>query len=141
MSLPDPVREPDFYRGVAVKRALAWVVDGGVTWVLCLLALPLTAFTGLFWWATLWRRWASSTAGPTIAQGSAPGGCASWPSRSASATGGGSRPSPPCCTRRATRPRSRSFPPGRSVALMAGLGRGQGLTDLALGTAVLNNPS
>jgi uncharacterized RDD family membrane protein YckC len=142
MSLPDPVREPDFYRGVAVKRALAWVVDGGVTWVLCLLALPLTAFTGLFWWATLWAtvgflyRWA------TIAQGSA-----TWGMRLMAITireRDGRRLSPvTALLHTAGYTASLAVFPLQvvSVALMAGLGRGQGLTDLALGTAVLNNPS
>jgi len=68
-NLPDPLREPSFYAGVAPKRALAWVVDMGVTWLLCLVALPSTAFTGLFWWATLWAcvdflyRWATLSTG------------------------------------------------------------------------------
>jgi len=46
--LPDPIDQPQFYDGVNTKRALAWVVDCIVIITICLLILPFTAFTGLF---------------------------------------------------------------------------------------------
>ncbi|MEM8632904.1 MAG: RDD family protein [Pseudomonadota bacterium] len=48
MHLPDPDTQPDFYAGVPAKRLLAWVVDTVLVIALVLLALPFTAFTGLF---------------------------------------------------------------------------------------------
>ena len=32
--LPDPARQPAFYQGTAPKRAIAWVLDGIVIFVL-----------------------------------------------------------------------------------------------------------
>ncbi len=45
---PDPITYPDLYEGVPLKRLLAWGIDMIVTLLLCLLALPFTAFTGIF---------------------------------------------------------------------------------------------
>jgi len=139
--LPNPAREPAFYAGVATKRALAWVIDAAITFLLCLLALPFTAFTALFWWPVLWvavgflYRWA------TIA-----GGSATWGMRIMALTlreGDGSRLSGATAFVH-TLGYSASlaiFPLQLvSVALMAGLGRGQGLTDLLIGTAAINRP-
>lgn len=140
--LPDPVREPEFYAGVTVKRGLAWVVDAGMTFLFCLVALPFTAFTALFWWPILWLmvgflyRWATMA-----------GRSATWGMRLMGIT---------------IRDRDGSRLDGAtafahvlgytvsmavfplqiiSIALMIGLGRGQGLTDLALGTAAINKPA
>ncbi|MDZ4134056.1 MAG: RDD family protein [Paracoccaceae bacterium] len=51
--LPDPIRHAEFYDGVATKRGLAWVVDLILTFLICLLILPFTAFTALFFWPLL----------------------------------------------------------------------------------------
>jgi len=51
--LPDPNRSPAFYSGVPTKRALAWVVDVTLVLILCILILPFTAFTGLFFFPAL----------------------------------------------------------------------------------------
>ena len=49
MSLhPDPETQPEFYDGVATKRLFAWFVDAVVIFLACLVTLPFTAFTGLF---------------------------------------------------------------------------------------------
>jgi hypothetical protein len=47
--LPSPETEAAFYSGVAVKRGLAWVFDAVLIGILCTLALPFTAFTGIFY--------------------------------------------------------------------------------------------
>lgn len=47
-ALPDPDRHADFYRGVAVKRGLAWVIDAVATMAITALIVPFTAFTALF---------------------------------------------------------------------------------------------
>lgn len=49
-ALPDPVRQPDFYENVPMKRLIAWGADAVVIFILCLLLLPFTAFSGLFFW-------------------------------------------------------------------------------------------
>jgi uncharacterized RDD family membrane protein YckC len=53
-ALPDPHTQSDFYDDVAIKRFFAWVVDAAVIFGLCLLALPFTAFLGLFFFPLLW---------------------------------------------------------------------------------------
>lgn len=51
--LPDPDTHADFYADTTIKRFFAWVVDTVLILGLCLLALPFTAFVGLFFFAAL----------------------------------------------------------------------------------------
>ena len=142
MPLPDPIRQPAFYAGVAPKRALAWVADVAATLLLCLLALPLTAFTAILWWPILWvavgtlYRWASLSAL------SATLGMALMGITLRDRDG---RPLAPQTALLHTLGYAVSvalfLPQLLSVALMGGLGRGQGLTDLGLGTAAINRPA
>ncbi len=46
--IPDPETKPDFYRDVATKRLLAWFVDTVIILALCAFALPFTAFLAFF---------------------------------------------------------------------------------------------
>lgn len=50
---PDPDTHPEFYEGIPMKRLLAWVVDMIVIIGMCLVVLPFTAFTGLFFFPFL----------------------------------------------------------------------------------------
>ena len=50
---PDPHTDPEFYDGIPLKRLLAWFVDMIMIVVLCLLILPFTAFTGIFFFPFL----------------------------------------------------------------------------------------
>lgn len=50
---PDPERQPEFYAGVPAKRLFAWVVDMVLVFLLALLVVPFTAFTGLFFFPFL----------------------------------------------------------------------------------------
>ncbi len=50
---PDPDLHPQFYAGIAGKRLMAWIVDVTLVIVFCLLILPFTAFTGLFFFPFL----------------------------------------------------------------------------------------
>ena len=52
-ALPDPVTQPEFYADVPAKRLVAFIVDTVVIIVLSLLVLPFTAFTGLFFFPVL----------------------------------------------------------------------------------------
>ena len=50
---PDPDTQPEFYDGVPTKRLLGWVLDMIVIIGMCLLILPFTAFTGIFFFPFL----------------------------------------------------------------------------------------
>lgn len=47
-ALPDPQYQPEFYSDIAPKRLMAWVIDVGMILGMTLLVLPFTAFIGLF---------------------------------------------------------------------------------------------
>jgi uncharacterized RDD family membrane protein YckC len=47
--LPDPALEAEFYDGVVVKRGIAWIIDVLLIGLLTAVAVPATAFTGLFY--------------------------------------------------------------------------------------------
>ncbi|HVG47299.1 MAG TPA: RDD family protein, partial [Rubellimicrobium sp.] len=101
-----------------------------------------TAFTALFWWPVLWLmvgflyRWA------TLA-----GGSATWGMRLMGLTirdreGGRLDGGTALAHVLGYTVLMMAFPVQLvSIALMIGLGRGQGLTDLALGTAAINKPA
>ena len=46
--LPDPEFKPEFYADVTSKRLIAWLVDTAVIVLLCLVIIPFTAFTAIF---------------------------------------------------------------------------------------------
>lgn len=52
-ALPDPDTQSEFYEDVTFKRFLAWLIDTGLIFVLCVLVLPFTAFTGVFFFGAL----------------------------------------------------------------------------------------
>jgi uncharacterized RDD family membrane protein YckC len=140
--LPDPVAEPQFYAGVTGKRLLAWVFDAIITFALCLLVLPFTAFTAMFFFPLLWLvtgflyRWA------TLAGGSSTWGMRMMAIELREADGmrlsGGT-----ALVHTLGYSLSLAVPPLQfvSVIAMVALGRGQGLTDLILGTAMINRPA
>lgn len=52
-ALPDPETQPEFYADVPVKRLVAWIIDMVLIAILCVLILPFTAFTGIFFFPFL----------------------------------------------------------------------------------------
>lgn len=140
--LPDPMTEPQFYAGVSAKRLFAWVFDAVFIGILCLLVLPFTAFTAVFFFPLLWLvvgflyRWA------TIANGSATWGMRLMSIELREADGlrlsGGT-----ALVHTLGYTISVAVAPLQliSVIVMVALGRGQGLTDLLLGTAMINRPA
>jgi len=46
--LPDPATKPQFYDGVLSKRAAAWGIDVVLVGIICVIIVPFTAFTALF---------------------------------------------------------------------------------------------
>lgn len=71
MHLPDPEIQPDFYRSVTSKRFFAWVLDSILIAILVTLAIPFTAFTGLFFLPVLFLLVGFAYRFVTIAAGSA----------------------------------------------------------------------
>ncbi len=51
--LPDPDTHGGFYSGTSSKRLVAWIVDTILIVMISLVAIPLTAFVGLFFFALL----------------------------------------------------------------------------------------
>jgi len=69
--LPDPELQPEFYASVTTQRFFAWVLDTVVIIGICLLALPFTAFTGIFFFPFLMLVIGFAYRVMTIANGSA----------------------------------------------------------------------
>ena len=53
-ALPDPDRHAAFYSGVTAKRALAWVIDTVFVTAIVLLVLLLSALTAVFIFPLVW---------------------------------------------------------------------------------------
>lgn len=68
---PDPHTQPEFYDDVPIKRLVAWGIDTAIVLVLCVIALPFTAFTGLFFLPALFLTISFFYRLATITQGSA----------------------------------------------------------------------
>jgi uncharacterized RDD family membrane protein YckC len=140
--LPDPVAEPQFYAGVTGKRLLAWVFDAIITFALCLLVLPFTAFTAMFFFPLLWLVTGFLYRWTTLAGGSSTWGMRLMAIELREADGmrlsGGT-----ALVHTLGYSLSLAVLPLQfvSVIAMVALGRGQGLTDLILGTAMINRPA
>lgn len=76
-ALPDPQYQPEFYADIPPKRLMAWVIDVGLILGLTLMVLPFTAFVGLlflpflyatigFFYRTLTLAGGSSTLGMRV---------------------------------------------------------------------------
>lgn len=140
--LPDPHYNGEFYADVPVKRLIAWVVDGLITFLITVAVLPFTAFTGLFFFPFLFMMIGFAYRVVTIA-----GGSATWGMRLVSIDLRDSR--------------GERFDLGLafvhtllysvffstfilqigSVVLMLTGDRAQGLHDHVLGTAAINRPA
>ncbi|MFK7937798.1 MAG: RDD family protein [Roseovarius sp.] len=51
--IPDPQTQPEFYADVPMKRLMAFLIDTVLVFVLCVLIVPFTAFTGLLFFPAL----------------------------------------------------------------------------------------
>jgi uncharacterized RDD family membrane protein YckC len=137
--LPDPIYQAEFYSDVAKKRLIAWIVDTLVILLICVVILPFTAFVALFMFPALFLvvGFAYRTLSLT----------------SRSATWGMRMMAMELRNHRGERfgfaealihtlgySLSMAFvlPQVISVVLMAASPRGQGLTDMVLGTAAIN---
>ena len=52
-ALPDPETQAEFYADVPMKRLFAWVIDMVAIALVCVVVLPFTAFTGIFFFPLL----------------------------------------------------------------------------------------
>jgi uncharacterized RDD family membrane protein YckC len=140
--LPDPRTQANFYDGVLIKRALAWVVDVVMIAILCLIILPFTAFTGVFFFPLLMLvvgfiyRWFTLS-----------GNSSTWGMRMMSIEirdhNGERLDSSSAMLHTAGYTVSVLVAPLQliSMIMMGFTPRGQGLTDHLLGTAAINRPS
>ena len=138
-ALPDPETQPDFYADVPTKRLLAFVVDTAVILVLCLLVLPFTAFTGLFFFPVLMAVIGFAYRVVTIARGSATWGM--WLVAIEFRAADGRRFDLGLAfahTLGLTISFALPLLQVASIVLMLTRPRGEGLSDLVLGTVALN---
>jgi uncharacterized RDD family membrane protein YckC len=130
---------PEFYRDVPFKRLLAWAVDAVVTTVACLVVLPFTAFTGLFFFPFLFLVVGFVYRVATIAGGSATWGMRLFAIELRRADGepldGGA-----ALLHTLGYTVSWAVPILQliSIVMMVSTERGQGLSDQVLGTAMIN---
>jgi len=141
-ALPDPDLHAEFYAGVAAKRGLAWVVDTLLTVLITALIVPFTAFTALFFLPFLYLvvnalyRWLS------LSSGSATPGMRLMAIEFRRFDGARFDTGTAFLhTMGFLISFSMVIPQVVSGALMLFGGRGQGLSDLVLGSVAINRPS
>lgn len=140
--LPDPFAEGAFYENVSAKRLVAFVFDGVITLAMTIVTLPLTAFLGLFFFSFLWTVISFFYRLFTLRNASATWGMRLMAIELREADGLRLRPGT-ALMHVCGLYLSFGLAPLQmvSVVLMVALGRGQGLTDLVLGTAMVNRPA
>lgn len=140
--LPDPTRERAFYQDVPTKRLIAFVVDTVIIFAVSLLALPLTAFLGLLFFPVMMGVIGFVYRFATLAMLSCTWGMALMAVELREADGLRLQPVTALLHVSGLYLSFAIIPlQVLSVGLMAGLGRGQGLSDLILGTAMINRPA
>lgn len=137
--LPDPERQSAFYEGVTVKRGIAWVIDFVITMVLVVPMLIFTAGLGIFFLPVLFFLVGFAYRVLTIASGSATWGMRMMAIELRNAFGE-RLDLTQAFLHTLVYTISLSVPVIQvaSVICMFVTERGQGLTDMALGTVALN---
>ncbi len=139
MAIPDPLAQPDFYKDVPLKRLMAWAVDAVLTVVACLVILPFTFFTAVFFFPLLFLVVGFIYRLVTLANGSATWGMRLFaielrrPDGARLELGTAFAHTLGYTVSCAVAPLQLI-----SVVLMATTERGQGLTDHVLGTVMVN---
>ena len=138
-ALPDPQYQPEFYADIAPKRQMAWMIDVGMILGLTLIALPFTAFIGLFFLPFLYAALGFAYRVMTLAGGSATLGMRVMSVELRNARGerldlGGAF----LHTLGYYLSCLMALVQLGSVVLMLTSERGQGLTDMVLGTVMVN---
>lgn len=136
---PDPFRAPQFYASVPSKRLIAWVIDTGVTLALTILVIPFTAFTGLFFFPLLFLVIGFAYRSLSIAASSS-----TWGMRMMSIELRDARGERFDFSQALVHTLGYSISSAFfliqivSIVMMLGSARGQSLTDMALGTVMIN---
>lgn len=141
-SLPDPILQEDFYAGTPMKRLFAWFIDMIVIVVLSAFVVPFTAFTGIFFFPLLVLVIGFAYRVVMIANGSATLGMhmlsIQLRTREGDTFGFGQ-----ALLHALGYSISMSMPLIQvvSIVMMLTTSRGQSLTDMIMGSVVINKPS
>jgi len=138
-ALPDPERQPDFYKDVPLKRLLAWFIDAVITGLACIIILPFTAFTGIFFFPLLFLIVGFAYRTVTIANSSATWGMRVLAIELRKADG--EQMDAASAFAHTTGYTLSWFVPVfqlMSIIMMASTARGQGLSDHVLGSVMIN---
>ncbi|MEM9580338.1 MAG: RDD family protein [Pseudomonadota bacterium] len=136
---PDPMRAPQFYASVPSKRLIAWVIDSAIILLIAALIVPFTAFLAILIWPLLYLMVGFAYRVLTIAAGSA-----TWGMRIMSIELRDARGERFDFSQALLHTIGYSISMAFfliqfiSIILMAGSARGQSLTDLALGSVMIN---
>lgn len=138
-AIPDPLAQPDFYKDVPLKRLLAWCVDACITLLACIVILPFTAFTGVFFFPFLFLVVGFAYRMITIANSSGTWGMRLFAIELRQSTGermdaGSAFAHTLGYTLSWAAPIFQLI----SIVMMAATERGQGLSDHVLGTVMIN---
>ncbi|KMW57067.1 RDD family protein [Candidatus Rhodobacter oscarellae] len=137
--LPDPQIKPEFYASTATKRLLAWFIDFAAISAICVVILPFTAFLALFIFPVLYLVVGFFYRVITISNGSATPGMRFMAIELRTREGARlDRTLALLHTLGYTLSTSMVLVQLASMALMATTPRGQGLSDLILGTTAIN---
>jgi uncharacterized RDD family membrane protein YckC len=141
-ALPDPDYQAEFYADVPLKRGLAWVVDMILIAILTVVIVPFTAFTALFFLPLLFLIVSFSYRVISLARRSATPGMRLMAIEFRDRAGRRfDLPTAFLHTLGYTLTIATLLPQLLSIALMLTGARGQGLSDLVLGTVAINRPA
>ncbi|MEL6464447.1 MAG: RDD family protein [Pseudomonadota bacterium] len=135
----DPIAQPQFYRDVAGKRFIAWIIDTIIIGLISLLIVPLTAFLAVFFFLGLYAVVSFMYRTITLATGSATWGMRLMAIELRDAQGARFGLGD-AFLHTLGYTVSWAIAPLQliSIVLMATSNRGQGLTDIVMGSAALN---
>lgn len=139
MATPDPQAHPDFYKDVPLKRLMAWAVDALLTIIACLVILPFTFFTAIFFFPLLFLVVGFVYRMVTLANGSATWGMRLFAIELRKPDGERLDASTAFAHTLGYSVSCAAAPLQLiSIVMMATTERGQGLTDHVLGTVMVN---
>ncbi|TRD18896.1 RDD family protein [Palleronia caenipelagi] len=140
--LPDPFAHADLYRDTTTKRAFAWVIDVICITALSLLLTPLTLFTSIFYFPLFYICVGMAYRTASIARLSATPGMRLMSVELRNSDGEPLDFGEAALHTVGYTASVLVFPAQLiSGALMIGTARGQGLTDLVMGSAAINRTS
>jgi len=141
-TLPDPDRQAEFYADVPIKRALAWVVDAILIAIVTMVVVPFTLFLSLFFLPALYLTISFLYRTISLARHSATPGMRLMAIEFRDRTGAKFDLGTAFLhTLGYTLTISTLLPQLLSMGLMLTTARGQGLSDLVLGTVAINKPA